>query len=338
MLEKSGGFAALVDRGRVTQCSLCDKDNPDLENRGYCSACGAVFRERMRRRLTIVKIAAVLGVMLTASGAALALAMDWRWTGLALFALGIVPLAFGLLANRQLAGFLMEALSLRTASDAQRSLRSTHSIAGGLLVYFVMVLIACVPYYLYIERPRQRLARYQARFADKLGEYAALASDDVRPAPDARPYLEGKAVVVEKADSGPRVSEVHMALARSARAETPADVGTVVLIEWKDVFRGEYGDKGSGIHAFRVDGDVRIINLASKTLLAREEFTGVEPPQEAPRGGGPGRGAKPIAKIAGYVSGLEPEPPGPQTPASPQASDELERVSQAPGQKDSSQP
>ncbi len=294
----------MIDRGVVTQCSLCDTDNPDLENRGYCSACGAVFRDKMRRRLLIVKTAAALGVLLTLLGAVLALAMDWTWVGLAIFFLGIFPLGFGIIANRQLAGFLLQALSLRLAPDAQRSLRSTNRIAGGLLLYFVAAFMGCVPLYLYVERPRQELQAYQRRFASQLGEYTSLVADDALPGADARPYLAGKAIVVEKSAAGPQVSEVHRALPPEARAETPEEVGTVVLVEWQDVRRGEYGATGSGILGFRIDADVRIINLPSKTLLAREPFTGVEPPQQGTRTGTHVRGPKPIAKIALYVGGL----------------------------------
>jgi hypothetical protein len=307
MLEKSGGFAALIDRGVVTQCSLCDKDNPDLENRGYCSACGALFRDKMRRRLTIVKAAALLGVALTLLGAALSLGMDLRWAGLAVFLLGIVPLAFGILANRQLADFLLQALSLRAAADTQRSLRTTNRVAAGLLLYFLTAFGGCIPYYLYVERPRQQLEAYQARFADKLAEYTSLVPDDVTPAAEAKPYLAGKAVVVEKTPEGPRVSEVHVALPPAVRAETPEEVGTVAVVEWKDFRTGEYkyGEKPTGILAFRVDGDVRIINLANKSLLAREVFTGSDAPTQPPRDGSHGRGARPIAKIALYVGGLD---------------------------------
>lgn len=317
MLAKTGGLAALTDRGVVTQCPLCDTDNPDLDNHGFCSNCGTLFRDKVRRRLAVVKMSVLLGVLLTAAGAALALTLELFWLGMSLFAVGLVPLAFGVLANWQLAGFLLDALERRTATDTQRSIRTTDRVAAGLVLFFLAAVAGSIPYYLYIEGPRHQLAKYETRFADKIRDYVALVPQDAEPAPDAKPYLAGKAVVIEKTATGAQVSEVHAALPPDVRAETPEEVGTVVLIEWKDVRGGHYGETAA--LAYRVHGDVRLINLQSKTLLAHEDFPGGDPPPQAPAGGGDGRGSKPIAKIVGYINGLDrsapPPSPAVETPA-----------------------
>jgi hypothetical protein len=57
-----------------------------------------------------------------------------------------------------------------------------------------------------------------------------------------------------------------------------------------------------------VDATVTVIDAARKTVLAREDFQGGEPPSVAPRGGGPGRGTKPLDKIVNYLQGLPREP------------------------------
>ncbi len=311
---KSGGYAALLDRDVVTQCPLCDTDNPDLDNRGFCSNCGALFREKIRRRLLLVKVAALLGVLVTATGAALALAYEYRWIGLGVFAAGVLPLVFGMLANRQLAGFLFEALARRAATDTRRALRTTDRIAVFMLLFFLAAFAGCFPYYLYIERPRQALGDYQIRFKDAVAGYLELVPADALPPVKAQPFLEGKAVVIEKTSTGAALSEVHLALPPEVRAEAPAEVGTVVIVEWTDFAKGEYGEKGSGVLALRVDGNVRIVNYPNKTLLGEETFPGGDPPGEAPADGGPARGVRPIAKIAGYVAGLKRQTPSPSSP------------------------
>lgn len=319
MLAKSGGFAAHFDRGVVTHCPLCKIDNPDVENRGFCSGCGALFRDKSNWRLLVVKVASALGVLLTVSGAWLTMTSEWKWSGIAVFALGIIPLAFGVLANRQLAGFFLEALGRRAAKDTQRCLRTTDRLAAGLVVYFTAAFAGCIPYYFYIERPnslnhrlqveRQRqLAEYQARFEGELNRYLKLIPDDALPPINAKECLAGKAVVVEKFESGGQISAAHVALSPDVRAETPGEVGTVVLVEWKDFRTGTYED--SQIPGLRVDGHVRIINLADKSFFLREEpIIGGPPPGEAPADGGPGRGPKSFDKIADYVNGLGRNPP-----------------------------
>lgn len=323
MLAKTGGLAALTDRNVVTQCPLCDTDNPDLDNHGFCSHCGTLFRDKVRRRLAVVRTSVLLGVLLTTAGAALALVLNLFWLGFALFAVGLAPLVFGILANWQFAGFLLAALERRAANDTHRAIRTTDRVDGGLLLFFLAALASSIPYYFYVEAPRQQLGKYQARFADKLGEYAALVPQDAVPAPNAKPYLAGKAVAIEKTAAGAQVSEVHVALPPDVRAETPDEVGAVVLIEWKDVREGKYGETAA--LAYRVHGDVRLIDLQSKTLLAHEDFPGGDPPSQAPSGGSHGYGSKPIAKIVGYVNGLDrnapPPTPAAETPAAAPAKD-----------------
>lgn len=302
MAAKLGGLAALLDRKVVTQCPQCDTDNPDLENRGYCAACGAVFRDKIRRRMRLVQVATLLGVLLTSGGVALVYFGHQRWLGFVSYVLGIVPLGFGAVAGHQVAGSLLAAISLRTTSDAQRTLRRTELIFAALVLYFLAAFAGCIPYYLYIERPRQQINAYHERFAAHLEEYLALADDKAKPDPDARPYLVGKAVAVEKTESGARVGEVHASLPPAIRAETPEEAGTVLLIVWTNAYYGPYGS--SGAKGYRVNAELTMVNKADKTVLGKALFEGGEPPREQPSEGH-GYGPKPIAKIVGYVAGLE---------------------------------
>jgi hypothetical protein len=302
MAANSGGLAALLDRKVVTQCPLCDTDNPDLENRAYCAACGAVFREKARKRLRIIQTAIVLGVGLTAGGAAVVIFAHQRWIGLALYLLGIAPLAFGIVAVHQVAGSLLAALAIRSANDAQRMLRRTEWLTTGLLLYFLAAFAGCIPYYLYVERPRQQVIDYQKRFASHLAEYASLIDEDARAERSEKPRLVGKVVAVEKTEDGPRIGKVHVSLPAAMRAETPEEVGTVVLVVWKNTYQGKYGNTKA--EAFRVDADVKFIDKAEKSLMGLAEFQGGPPPKTQPRQGH-GYGAKPIDKIVNYVEVME---------------------------------
>lgn len=313
MLTKNGGLPALLDRGVVTQCPLCDTDNPDVENRGFCSACGTLFREKIRRRLSIIKAAALLGVFFTLLGAGLALGFDLRGAGLAVYLLGMLPLVYCILANRQLAGFLLVALEMRTAGETQRSLRTTDRVASALIGYFVLALAAAIPLYMYVERPNRRLAAYQLAFQEELPKYAARLPQEAVPPQGVKPYVAGKAVAVEKADGGARISRVHVELPSEIRAESPEEAATLVFIEWRDFRVGKYGS--TDILALRVDGDVRVVDLGRNALVARETFEGGAPPVQAPQDGSHGRGAKPIDRIAQYIAALDRQPPSPPSAA-----------------------
>jgi hypothetical protein len=212
-----------------------------------------------------------------------------------------------------MAGFLLEALQRRTANETQRSLRTTDRLAIGLVIYFVAVIIACVPYYLLIEQPKRQLSKYQDRFAGEIQNYLAIVPDTAVPEPRGKPYLAGKAVVLEKTASGGEVSAVHVAQNPEIRAEAPEEVGTVVLVEWKDLRKGPY--PGTSQVGYFVQGDTQVFDLAAKVLVAHQVFQGGDPPDYAPRDGGHGRGPKPIAAIAEYLAKLERKPASVAAPA-----------------------
>jgi hypothetical protein len=175
------------------------------------------------------------------------------------------------------------------------------AIIAGLSVS--AILLAAIA--LYARLGPHELQIYEARFKQKLKEYVAIVPHDAVPLE--KPYLAGKAVIVEKTAQGGQISEVHLALPPDIRSEGPEEVSTVVLIEWKDVRVGEYRQSGrdSGTIAIRVDADIRIIDPKNRLLLARQTFTGGDPPSKPPRNAAHARGPKPIAKIVGYISALD---------------------------------
>jgi hypothetical protein len=241
--------------------------------------------------------------LLTAAGALLALRWNLRGLGVSLYLAGVGAIVFSIVAGRQVSGYLLGALALRASADAQDCLRRTQRIWASLLLYFLAAFVGCIPYYLLLERPRRQLSEYQSRFEPHLDEYLALVSSEgLAVDVSVTPYVKGKAVVVELSDAGPRISEVHRALPAEVRAETPDEAGTLVFIEWREALAGPYGSTLA--KGYRINADVRIIDLPEKTLLGLLEFQGGDPPRAQPREGD-GYGPKPIDKIAGYVAGVE---------------------------------
>lgn len=301
--RSSSGVAAWFDRSTVAQCPSCEAQDPDPARRGHCATCGALFRDKLKARRQVAMALAMLGVVMVAAGALLTLVVEQKWPGVALFTFGLAPLALGLLAIGGHAKSLLAALALRSTPETLRLLSSTDRLCAMATVVFAALFVACIPYYLYVEAPRQQLGSYQSVFGDKVQEYAALVAADAVAPEDAVARRAGKLVVIDKPPQGQaQVSAIHAQLPAELRAENVAEVGTVALIDWADVKFGTYG--AGGAPAYRVDAHIMLVDPASKSLIAKAEFKGGEPPATAPGNGEPGRGARPTAAVIKFLSAL----------------------------------
>lgn len=312
MAKQSGGLALLFDKATSAECPTCEAPDPDPQLRGYCNTCGALFRDRIRLNSRLAQTALLLGVGATAVGALLTLGFSLGWIGLLVFLLGLAGLGYGAYALHRHATSLLAALSLRTAPETLRLLSRTDRLSASLLFLFAVIFVACIPYYLYVERPRQRLDAYQEAFAASVPEYLSMVPPDTPIADDAEPKLLGKAVVVDKQAEGGGVSAVHGQLPEEIRAESPTEVGTVVWIDWKEFQYGRYSATRVG---YRIDAVVTVIDKANKAVLDRVEFEGGLPPETAPSGSQHGYGPRPVEQILEYLSNLPRAPAAPAAPA-----------------------
>jgi hypothetical protein len=297
----------VFNRGTLTECPVCQGLDPDPRGRGFCGLCGAVYRNQVSAMLRFAKIAVALGVVLLVTAAIVTLALELnRLLGLALAVGGASLLAGGLFFSRRVSSAMLAALGLRTAPETIRLLKSANRLHLVVLALAVLGLMAAGPYYVRVAAPRREQSEYQERFAAHIQQYLSLVPADAPLSEDATPYIRGRIVAIDKTAQGGTLSAVHLALPDELRAQSPDDVGTIVLIEWREVRAGIYGD--SGIVAYRIYADVTIVDEVKKSVVGRETFVGGDPPDTAPSGGGPGRGSQPVSEIVTRLEELAQKP------------------------------
>lgn len=308
--ERQPSEANLFHRSTLTECPVCQGLDPDPTNRGFCALCGAVFTPQLRVRMRMAIALSTVGLALMG----IAWWSTFRWKmpivgSLSLLFVAAAMLGSGVFLSRRVGTAMLSALRLRTAPEALRFLKSTTRLHAVMLTLATLALAAATPYYFRVVIPERHRARYESRFAEAIPGYLALAPADELPPEEPIGSAKPKLVVIDKAAGGGSLSAVHFSLPEGLRANSPDEVGTVVLVEWKNMRFGTYGE--SGIVAYRIHALVNVIDPAKKVILAGQEFQGAEPPAQAPRGGGPGYGTKPVDQIVAYLEELSAQPPTP---------------------------
>jgi len=87
----------------------------------------------------------------------------------------------------------------------------------------------------------------------------------------------------------------------SAWPQSPAEVGAIAALWWKEIQVGHYGTSGGGTYSHECT--VMVWEVATRTLLARGSFEGSEPPTSSRRGASQ-TGDKPYAQIREFLNGL----------------------------------
>lgn len=122
---------------------------------------------------------------------------------------------------------------------------------------------------------------------------------------EGQPYLRGKCITID-IDQKAVDSLVYPKLSDTLRAQSPQEVGTVVLIRWYWEKEGYYTDAKTG----QVTGDaywgfakVSIVDWQDKMLIGEEIFTGDAPASGLTRAGDY-KSQQPIFKVVQYLESL----------------------------------
>jgi hypothetical protein len=132
-------------------------------------------------------------------------------------------------------------------------------------------------------------------FRGQMSTYLTPPAGVVGPG-EPRPAVK-KMVVVDVQDKD--VDGLHFDLPDNLRAATPAEVTTVVWLRWNKATVGTYSTGGS---AYQWSCEVTVIDLATRTTLGTQRFTGDAPPRSfVGRRGESRSGDKPTEQVLNYL-------------------------------------
>lgn len=164
------------------------------------------------------------------------------------------------------------------------------------VVLFVVLIMA-------VFRTPPDVARLE-RFHDSLEPYLALANAE--PAPT-RPYRRGRVVVL---DLGSRqVDPVTHALGSAIRAESPADVGTIVIVQWVPEYQYAYVSARGQVltGAYVTNAHLAIIDATTGKRVGVKTIRGESPPETVARSAAEREGEygpRPISAVVEYIQSL----------------------------------
>ncbi len=132
-------------------------------------------------------------------------------------------------------------------------------------------------------------------FETHAGEYIEMAKT-ATSAP-AGTKARGKVITVDKNERA--VDWLYFDLPEHLQANTPDEVGTIVLLEWGKIEVGHYGNNESD-KAYRQTCIVSVYDKADKKLIGTTVVTGGKPPERKKRSAS-GVGPKPTEEIVNFV-------------------------------------
>lgn len=177
------------------------------------------------------------------------------------------------------------------------SARIVAVVAASTTVVLLVVLIMAM------FRTPPEVARIE-RFRDSLEPYFALANAE--PAPT-RPYRRGKVVVL---DLGSRqVDPITHGLAPAIRAESPADVGTIVIVQWVPEYQyAYYSARGQALAgAYVTNAHLAIVDAATGKRVGIKTIRGESPPETVARSASEREGEygpRPVSAVIEYIQSL----------------------------------
>ena len=124
------------------------------------------------------------------------------------------------------------------------------------------------------------------------------------------PYIAGKVITVDSSDKS--IDRIFFDLPKELRASNPEEVGTLILLEWKQRIVGYYTDPKNPPSeanrnnildaAFKWSCYITIIDRHNKVIVCKQHFLGSEPP--AIKRNSDNCGRKPIREIVKYIESL----------------------------------
>ncbi len=166
---------------------------------------------------------------------------------------------------------------------------------------FVAAMVVVTVTFVLVRQPG-----HQRRFKDHIDEYLAINKEQT----DQSVYVKGKMVVISKQEKEVD-DEVYPALPNELRADSPAEVGTVVILKWGAQVRGVY--TGGNASALWHTCEVTVIDRSLSAIVGRQDFRGGDPPVST-TGRGDIYGTKPIQEIVAYLTALPRETGGEAAP------------------------
>jgi hypothetical protein len=149
-------------------------------------------------------------------------------------------------------------------------------------------------------------ARYLLReselgpFNEHVQEYLSAANPPAGGQPNNQAaYIKGKVIPVNVKSKD--VDWLYYDLPPSLKPKTPAEVGTVVWLEWDERQVGQYGSGGGG--AFVQTCRVTVIDKAERRVLSQVVVEGGQPPRTSRRGSS-ASGSKPTEQVVNYLKTL----------------------------------
>jgi hypothetical protein len=158
------------------------------------------------------------------------------------------------------------------------------------------ILIGALPSYYWIARPIEALKPFNSHLQEYLT--AASANTIDQGSGFSGPPLHGKLMPVDMKSK--TIDPVFFDLSPALKPKTPEDVGAIAAMWWEEERIGSYGGKGG---AYQEHCTVKVLDRATGTLLAQEEFTGSMPPSTS-KNGVSQTGDKPYKEIQAYLNGL----------------------------------
>jgi hypothetical protein len=135
----------------------------------------------------------------------------------------------------------------------------------------------------------------RAPFRAEMSTYLQAPTGPAKPGTSVK-----KVVVIDVADKD--VDSLHFDLPDDLRAATPAEVTTVVWLNWSKNQIGTYTGGGS---AYQWSCQVTVIDKATRTTIRQQTFTGSRPPQSVrARRGTSHSGDKPTDQVINFLRGL----------------------------------
>ena len=147
----------------------------------------------------------------------------------------------------------------------------------------------------YSDIPGLKSASAEVSDADLDGDHTL----SFKPGAGASPaYVTGKVIPVNKGAN--KVDDLYFSLPKDFRATAPAEVGTVVWLDWRTESVGTYTD---GAGAYQIACEATVIDKERALIVGKSTFHGSSPPSVKSRGGSC-TGSKPTDEVVQYLTRL----------------------------------
>jgi len=134
-------------------------------------------------------------------------------------------------------------------------------------------------------------------FQEHLDEYIAIPGQQTI-SPFTESYISGKVITIDTDER--KIDQIYFDLPKELVAKSPAEVSTIIWLDWGEVLVGRYTDGAGG---YRIICEVTIIDKAKSAIVDKEVISGSDP-LSVKEGSGDRYGSKPTSEVIDYISTL----------------------------------